>query len=192
MGWWLTYFTCQPCSLVSPAGVLVFPSKIPCWLTLPICLTSFWASFPSSSSPLSLIELPVACHCPFCPTCLCSALPTVTSFLSGPFQVLCSFCLFHTLKNGSFLFEHRCSECSQPQRATYSIAVSSLLLQLKIAVERESRPMKRWIISSSSEWVSSTGNAGSGLQLAAVTPHGLIVCCWERGSSSWSSGRFFR
>lgn len=45
--------------------------------------------------------------------------------------------------------------------------------------------MKQLIISSTSEWVSSTGNTHSRLQLAALTPHKLAVGCWECGSSSW-------
>lgn len=45
-------------------------------------------------------------------------------------------------------------------------------------------------ISSTSEWVRSTGNTHSRLQLAAVTPHELTVCSWECGSSSWHLERF--
>jgi len=180
MGWWLMHFACQPCSLVSHARVLAFPGKIPCWLTLSVCLTSFWSSFPSSSSPCSLtasdLPLSVLLHLSLqCPAC-CGFIRIGSVPGSLLFLTICLAGQQRSApKNGSFLFEHRCSKCSQAQLGTYSFTVSFLLLKLKIALERESRPVKRWIISSSSEWVGSTGNACSGLLLAALTPHGLTV-----------------
>lgn len=193
MGCWITYSTCQPFCLVSHARVLAFPKKIPCSLTFSICLISFWASFPSSFSLLSLIYPPVACPCPFfstlqCPVycdCLCiRSVPVSLLFVTVCFaeQRCCGLKMLHSLLNTDVAGAPNNSlTLTASQSASY-------FLYWRSHWRRKPCPLKRWIIifrTSQLYWKCS-------LWIAAVSPHELIVCCWQCGSSSWLSERFFR
>lgn len=137
----------------------------------------------------------MACHCPFCSTCLCSTQPTVTSFTLGPFWVLYSSSVCFNwqqcwaLKNGLFLFEHRCRSAPNHSSALIASLSASYFLNWR----------QHWrgnLVLWNNKLSHHLQNKSALLEmltldcsLQQLTPHGLTVCCWEHGSSSWLSGR---